>query len=330
MDDRGRNGTRRRVLERLFEADGWCSGEELSRELGVSRAAVGKHVRALRAAGYVIEAVTRRGYRLDRTTAPFEAAEVLRGLATEVFGRVGLHWHESTDSTNRDAVALAVGGACEGTVVMAAQQLAGRGRTGRPWVSPQGGVYVSLVLRPRLSPQAAPLVTLMTAVAAAEAVEAVTGLMPEVKWPNDLLMAGRKVCGNLTEVGLVADMVDWVVTGVGVNVSTPAEALVDAGVAATSLQTECGRPVARADVARAFLERAEHWYGALREGDTGAVITRWKELSDIVGRHLRVRHGDELVEGRVADMTPEGWLCILAGNGTLHRLHAGDVIDSRV
>lgn len=330
MDDRGRNGTRRRVLEHLFEADGWCSGEELSRQLGVSRAAVAKHVKALRAAGYVIEAVTRRGYRLDRGVAPFEAAEVQRGLASSCFGKAGLHWHDSTDSTNRDAVALAVGGAPEGTVVMSAAQRAGRGRTGRVWVSPPGGVYVSLVLRPRMALQAAPLVTLMTAVAAAEAIASVAGVQPQVKWPNDLLLSGRKICGNLTEVGTVADTVDWVVTGVGINVTTPREELDKVGPHATSLSVETGRPVSRALIARAFLERAEHWYETMREGDTSAVIMRWKELADIVGHRIAVRSAAGVIEGRVADITPEGLLCMVDDAGAEHRLYAGDVIDSRV
>lgn len=325
-----RSETRQRVLELLFTAEGWCSGEEVSKALGVSRAAVAKHVKALRAEGYSIAAVTRRGYLLDRNVTPFDAAEVVRCLGTEVFGRRGLHWHDSTDSTNRDAVALAVGGAAEGTVVMAAEQRAGRGRTGRVWVSPPGGVYMSLVLRPRIAVQSAPLVTLLTSVAMAEAVEAVTGVRPEVKWPNDLLVGGRKISGNLTEIGTVADAVDWVVTGVGINVSTTAEQLGELGGGATSLCIATGGPVSRVAVAVAFLERAEHWYTALSQGDAGPVIGRWKELSGIVGRHLRVRRGDALLEGLVTDITPEGLLCLTDASGMEHRLYAGDVIDSRV
>lgn len=317
------------VLAMLRQAEGWCSGEEVSRRLGVSRAAVAKHVRVLRTQGYDIQAVTRRGYRLGATDI-LDANELQQGLGTTCFGKVGVHWHARTDSTNRDAVALAVGGAAEGTVVLAGEQQGGRARTGRVWDSPPGGLYLSLVLRPRLAPQAAPLVTLLTAVAVCEAISLVTGLAPVVKWPNDVLMGARKVSGNLTEVGLVADTVDWVVTGVGINVNTRADQF-DSAVRerATSLVLETGGVVPRVELARAFLQRAEHWYAALRDGDPGPVITRWKELSSVVGKTLRVRAATGVIEGRVLDMTPEGLLRLCDADGHEYALHAGDVIDSR-
>ncbi|WP_353119920.1 biotin--[acetyl-CoA-carboxylase] ligase [Nitratidesulfovibrio sp.] len=316
----------------LREAGGnWRSGEELSRQLGVSRAAVAKHVRTLRGEGHQIEAMTRRGYRLLAEADVLTVDGVRRGLRTHCFGRDGFVLHETTDSTNREAALLALDGADEGAVVAASAQTAGRGRAGRVWASPAGvGVYVSLVLRPRLAPQAAPLVTLMTAVAVAEAVAEVTGLAPRAKWPNDVLLHGRKVSGNLTEVALVADTVSHVVTGAGINVNTRVGDLPeDLRGKATSLAAELGRPVSRVDVLRAFLERAEHWYAALREGDPGPVIARWKELSAIVGTPLRVGTPHGVVEGLVADVDPDGLLRLVDAGGREHRLHAGDVIDSR-
>ena len=316
----------------LLEAGGnWRSGEELSRLLGVSRAAVAKHVRTLRGEGHQIEAMTRRGYRLLAEADVLTVDGVRRGLRTVCFGQGDFVLLDRTDSTNREAALLALGGAPEGAVVVASEQTAGRGRTGRPWVSPAGvGVYVSLVLRPRLAPQAAPLVTLLTAVAVAEAVAEVTGLAPRAKWPNDVLLHGRKVSGNLTEVSTVADVVSHVVTGAGINVNTRVEDLPeDLREKATSLAIELGRPVSRVDVLRAFLERAEHWYAALREGDPGPVIARWKELSAIVGTPLRVGTPHGVVEGLVADVDPDGLLRLVDAGGREHRLHAGDVIDSR-
>lgn len=330
MDTDG-TSTRERVVAMLREAGGnWRSGEELSRLLGVSRAAVAKHVRALRVEGNQIEAMTRRGYRLLVEADVLAVDRIRQGLRTTCFGRGDFILRESTDSTNREAALLALSGAAEGTVVAASAQTAGRGRAGRIWASPAGvGVYVSLVLRPRLAPQAAPLVTLMTAVAVAEAVAGVTGLAPRVKWPNDVLLHGRKVSGNLTEVALVADTVDHVVTGAGINVNTRGEDLPeDLRRKATSLAVETGRPVSRLEVLRAFLERAEHWYLALREGDPGPVIARWKELSAVVGAPLRVGTPHGVVEGLVADVDPDGLLRLVDARGHEHRLYAGDVIDS--
>lgn len=319
---------RARILTSLRECGGWLSGEELSEALGMSRAAVAKHIAALRAEGHSIEAATRRGYRLTAEAEPFTCEMVREGLKTLVIGQGLWHWADQSASTNRQAVKLALEDAPEGSVVLAARQDAGRGRKGRQWASPLGGVYISLVLRPKLEQRRAPLVTLMTAVAVAETVRILGGREAMVKWPNDVLVHNRKISGNLTEVGLVADSVDWVVTGAGININTRPEDMPEPVAArATSLFIETGRTFPRYEAARVFLERADVWYASLREGDAGPVIARWKELSDCIGRTLRLDVSGTRIEGVVRDIDGNGMLRLVDRDGREHCLCAGDELE---
>ncbi len=319
---------RARLLASLRECGGWLSGEELSGMLGMSRAAVAKHIAALRAAGHAIEAVTRRGYRLTAEAEPFACEMVREGLKTKVIGQGLWHWSAQSASTNRQAVKLALEDAPEGSVVLAAQQDAGRGRKGRRWASPLGGVYISLILRPRLAPQCAPLITLMTAVAVAETVRILSGCEAVVKWPNDVLVHNRKISGNLTELGLVADSMEWAVSGAGINVNTRLSDMPESVAArATSLFMETGRVVPRHQVARVFLERADAWYMSLRAGEPGPVIERWKALSNCIGRSICLDVSGTRIEGVARDIDQEGRLRLVDKDGREHCLYAGDEME---
>lgn len=319
---------RAQILSSLRECEGWRSGEELSVALGMSRAAVAKHIAALRADGHAIEAATRRGYRLALEAEPFTCEMVREGLQTRVIGQGAWHWSGQSASTNRQAVRLAFEDAPDGSVVLAARQEAGRGRKGRQWASPLGGVYISLVLRPKLEQRRAPLVTLMTAVAVAETVRILGGCEAVVKWPNDVLVCNRKISGNLTEVGLVADSVDWVVTGAGININTRPEDIPEPVAArATSLFIETGKTFPRYKAAQVFLERADVWYASLREGNAGPVIARWKELSDYMGRTLQLDVAGTRIEGKVRDIDNNGMLRLVDKDGQEHCLYAGDEIE---
>ncbi|UZP66736.1 biotin--[acetyl-CoA-carboxylase] ligase [Desulfovibrio mangrovi] len=326
-------------------AGGWVSGEELSRRLGISRAAVSKHMRVLREEGHGIESVTRKGYRLLCEPDSLQPEVVRAGLQTSVFGRGEFLYLPSTASTNMEAMALALRGAPEGTVVVADEQTQGRGRKGREWRSPAGGgLYVSLVLRPDIAPEAAPVVTLLTNVVIAETVAELTGVTPVCKWPNDVLVHGRKVAGNLTEVFMVADSVAHIVTGAGINVRplpesvrsglrTPpislAEALgsVPAAEAPAVAVTGGDCSISRLAVLRVFLAQYERWYRRMQAEGITPVIARWKELTDVVGRTLRVeaRHG--LVEGVVTDVTDDGMLVLRTADGREELLFSGDIVD---
>lgn len=216
------DSVRSKILEVLHASDGeWVSGEELSRKLEMSRAAVSKHMRLIREAGYPVESMTRRGYRLSGDADSLRPEAVRHGLATDVLGQGQIVHLQTTPSTNMEARVLAERGAPEGTVVLADEQTAGRGRQGRPWLSPSGGgVYMSVVLRPACEPQAVPVLTLMAVVAVTQAVRSLAGVPAVAKWPNDVLAYGRKMSGVLIEAGLVADTLDYAVAGIGINVNT--------------------------------------------------------------------------------------------------------------
>ncbi len=230
------------VLQVLRGAADAISGERLAAQLGLSRAAVWKRVHRLQARGYVIEGSPRRGYRLLAVPDRLLAEEVLQGLKTRRFtGPV--HHFETLDSTNDLAKQLAAQGAPEGAVVVAEAQTGGRGRLGREWNSPPGvGLYVSLVLRPMLPPMELPQITLTTAVAVVRAVRRVAGVAPGIKWPNDLLLDGKKLGGILTEMETESDRIRHVVVGLGLNVNNP-EFPPELAATATSLALAAGGDV---------------------------------------------------------------------------------------
>jgi BirA family biotin operon repressor/biotin-[acetyl-CoA-carboxylase] ligase len=326
MAEQGRDA----VLAVLRQAGaGWVSGEDLSRTLGVSRTAVWKQIEGLRAAGYVLEAQPRLGYRLLSAPDAVTPSEVLPGLSTRRFGRQ-VEYRESVGSTNDLAKQLARAGAPEGLLVVADEQTAGKGRLGRTWSTPPGSALaMTLVLRPALPPYHAPRITLVAAVAAAEAVRAETGLPAGIKWPNDLQIGGRKVCGILTEMEAEMERIAFVVCGIGLNVNLDRETMPpEFRETATSLMAELGRPVARAPLVRAVMARFEAAYDQLLAGQFGQVLDRWRELSVTLGRPVLVLSvtGAPTIEGVAEDVDADGALLVReSGTGTVHRVVAGEV-----
>ena len=209
-----------KILQLLRERNStFLSGEEISHRLKVSRTAVWKRVKRLRGLGYEIEASTRSGYRLVRSPDLLTPAEVKPVLSTKWMGKVIHHFH-TADSTNSEAYQLALKGTREGEVVIAESQKKGRGRLGRTWYSPPSlNLYLSVILRPKIPPQQASLITLMAAVATADAIQKFSGLLPLIKWPNDILMRGRKVAGLLNEIHSEMDRIHFVILGIGVNLN---------------------------------------------------------------------------------------------------------------
>jgi BirA family transcriptional regulator, biotin operon repressor / biotin---[acetyl-CoA-carboxylase] ligase len=254
------------------------------------------------------------------------APEILRRhLKGGLFGKRVVHFFR-TDSTNRVAFELAQGGAAEGTVVIAEEQTAGRGRAGRAWHSERAaGIYVTLILRPRIAPVQAPLLTMMAGISARSAVAAVTGLTVDLKWPNDLLVGGRKVGGILTEMHAEPTLVKFVIVGIGLNVNQekfPAEL---AGVA-TSLRAETGKMQSRMEILVRLLREFEKDYREfLREGPA-SVIARFEETSSYArGKKVRVTTGAESFAGVTAGLSVEGLLRVQRENGGVFTVIAGDV-----
>ncbi|WP_227376506.1 biotin--[acetyl-CoA-carboxylase] ligase [Haladaptatus halobius] len=297
------NDTRRAVLDAL--ADGPISGPELANRLDVSRNAVWKHVEALREAGFEIETAN-TGYVLSEIPEFGPTVEYGLDAPFEV------EYHESIESTNDRARELAADGA-EDVVVLADEQVGGRGRLDREWVGPSGGVWTSLVLRPNLPPAHAPLLTLAAAVAVTRAARE-AGVPAEIKWPNDVLVGKEKLAGVLTEMEGEADRVSWVVVGIGVNVNVPGASLPED---ATSVQESAGS-VNR----RIFVQRLLEEFDALR-ADTDEVLPAWRENAATLGQRVRVETRDGEVVGKAVDVVPPGALVVETDDGEV-RVHAGD------
>jgi BirA family biotin operon repressor/biotin-[acetyl-CoA-carboxylase] ligase len=303
----------------------WISGEDLSRELSVSRTAIWKHIRKLRQEGYEIESSPRRGYCYSKTSPLLLPREIREGLRTKVLGRGDIVYFEETDSTNARGLELAASGAPEGTLVMAEAQTAGRGSKGREWHSPErSGIYLSIILRPRISPIEAPKMTLLAGIAAAEAVLGLTDLDVHIKWPNDLLIGNRKVAGILTEMASDMDQVSYVVTGIGINVGAK-EFPLELGDIATSLFMETGRDISRAALICSFLERYEDYYHKFTDGENRLILERWKELSRTIGGRFAVEISGKRLEGVARDMEPDGGLLFESADGKTHRIFYGDL-----
>ncbi|MBZ4371238.1 biotin--[acetyl-CoA-carboxylase] ligase [Corallococcus interemptor] len=319
-----------RILNFLAEGgEGFISGEALSNRLGLSRTAVWKHVEALRLKGYRIEAVPAKGYRLVGRPDRISGLEVHPLLATRAVGRV-LHHHDTLGSTNAAAFRLAQDGAAHGTVVVAEQQTAGKGRRGRAWVSPPNlNLYFSAILRPELPPQRAPELTLVAAVALAETLRD-AGADAAIKWPNDVQIGGRKVAGILTELSAEPERVHFVIVGVGVNLNSGEEHFPDElRATATSLSLALGRPVGRAAFTAALWNRLEAWLDTYLATGFDAVRTRWKALSSTLGVPVRVRTDRGDWEGFAEDIDATGALLVRVADGRVERVLAGDVEQLR-
>jgi BirA family biotin operon repressor/biotin-[acetyl-CoA-carboxylase] ligase len=321
--------TRDKLLRYLKVSKGeWVSGGWLSGELSVSRSAINKHIRQLKETGYPIEAAANRGYRLGSIPDIVRPEEIRDGLTTKVFGTREIFYFSETDSTNLQAKALAEGGAPEGTLVVAEKQSRGRGRKGRSWFSPEGaGIYISFILRPDMPPGEAPVITLMTGVAVAEAL---LGVVPEVdikiKWPNDILANGKKIAGILTEISTEMDRIDYIVVGLGMNVNLPLESLAEEiRETATSVLVETGVPHRRAELIRSFLNRFETHYETLRTQGFKSIRDRWKALSNIIGRRAVVEMIGRTSTGEVVDIDSDGVLILKGEDGDFHRIVSGDV-----
>lgn len=325
MAEPSQPGSEEIVLSFLAESgDEFVSGEAISDKLGLSRAAVWKHVNALRAQGYRIDALPARGYRLVEIPDRLRELELRPLLNTHELGTV-LHWFEEVGSTNDVARQLAEEGAVHGEVVIAESQTAGRGRRGRPWVSPpRRNLYASIVLRPDLPPTRAPELTLVASVAMCQAIRQ-GGVQASIKWPNDVLSRGKKLAGILTEMGSDMDQVQWIVLGLGVNVNVASEEFPpELREVATSLAIERGESVPRALFAAALLTALEEWLEVHASEGFAPVREAWRAMSDTLGREVRVRIGDEEIVGMAEDIDDAGALLVRTGAG-LRRVLSGDV-----
>lgn len=311
---------------RSAESDG-VSGAELSQKLGISRAAIWARIEELRKLGYEIEASPHLGYRLANDPDVLHADDLVARLGkTKVIGR-DIRVFQETTSTNDVVEKLAHDGVSEGAVVFAESQTQGRGRLGRKWISPAGkGLWFSILLRPNLRPQEATQLTIAAATALWRAIHAETGLSAEIKWPNDMLLRGKKVAGILTEMSAELDRVKYLVLGVGVDVNlAPGEFPPDVRKIATSLRAELGQPILRAELATAVLRELDRDYARVCGGLFAELANEWEAHCTTIGRQVTISIGERRVRGRAESLDDDGALLVRTEHGHLERIIGGDV-----
>lgn len=313
------------ILRALRETDGYVSGQELCRKMGVSRTAVWKNIRALQEDGYEIEAVTNRGYRLAGVPDTVAEEEVASRLQTERMGRQ-IKYFSRIDSTNQYAKRIAEEGASDGTLIIADEQTAGKGRSGRTWVTPPSeAIAFTLLLRPKLSPDRISMVTLVMGLAVVNAVNALYDVDAGIKWPNDVVIGGRKLCGILTEMSAEVSQVNYIVIGVGINAnltSFPEEIR----EIATSLKLELGHAVNRAELIACVMTEFERLYAGFEaQGDLGPVVQEYNELCLNTGNKVRVLDPNGEYTGISRGINSMGELLVETEDGQTREVYAGEV-----
>jgi BirA family biotin operon repressor/biotin-[acetyl-CoA-carboxylase] ligase len=305
------------------------SGARIAREIGVSRSTVWKWVERLRELGVKVKGHPRTGYFLEKVPDILAPDMLRQRLKGSLFGK-RIHHFFKIDSTNRAALELGYADEPEGAVVLAEEQTVGRGRAGRAWHSERAtGIYMSLLLRPRLAPVQAPLLTMMAGLSARTAILSAAELSADVKWPNDLMLGGRKVGGVLTEMYAEASQVRFVIVGIGINVNQerfPAELT----NVATSLRAESGKRQSRIEIVVRLLREFENDYNRFMREGSASVVERFEEVSSYArDKRVRVASGAESFSGVTAGLAPEGLLRVKRDDGVVVTVVAGDVSELR-
>ena len=299
------------ILRLLRSADGYISGQELCNRFGVSRTAVWKAINQLKEAGYEIEAQQNKGYRLMAAPDLMTEAEIKSLMHTEWVAKEVLYF-DTIDSTNTKAQELAEKGYPSGTLVVADKQESGKGRRGRSWVSPSGtGIFMTLMIKPDINPNNASMLTLVAALAVAKAITSVTGEEALIKWPNDIVINGKKVCGILTEMNAQFDYINHIVVGIGINVhneSFPEEI----SQMASSLMIEAGgKRFHRAQINAETMSYFEQYYDTfLKTQDLSALVREYDELLVNRNKSVRVLDPKEPFDGKAMGITPKGELIV--------------------
>jgi len=312
------------ILKELkAEPDRWVSGEFLSECLGLSRAAVCKRMKALKEAGYQIESQTNKGYRYIASPDKVIADELKIELQTSLLGREILSF-DSIDSTNRLGVDLAQKGGIEGTLIFAETQTNGQGRLGRRWESPKSkGLYFSILLRPKVSLPSISKLTLVVAIASTEVLRELTDQAPfMIKWPNDIVIDGRKIAGILTQMDAELDRIHSVVIGIGLNIYKPKQPLSDISIA---LDEVADVRHSKTEIAARLIERIESYYTQFINGKLKNLASVWESYSAISGRRVSVTMLHDTIEGIARGIDDDGSLWVRQDSGIQRKINSGDV-----
>lgn len=315
-----------RILDYLKKEHEYISGDEIAGRVGISRQGLWKHIQDLKDSGYDIVAVPHLGYRLESSPDRLFALEITHGLNTKFIAKK-IHYFDYLVSTMDLAMQLGMQAAPNGTLVLAESQTKGRGRLGRSWFSPKyKGIYLSLILRPKISPSGSPILTLLSAVSICEAIKKTVGLDAQIKWPNDVFICNKKVAGILTEMNAEMDKVNFIVIGIGLNVNNDKKSLV---TQATSLKEQAGQSLSRIFLLQELLRRIENNYFLLEDKGGQSIIDKWRSFSLTLGRRVKVYCQDKHVEGQAVDIDQDGALLIRKDSGLIQKVFSGDVMHCR-
>ena len=318
--------TKKKILKTLYEKkDEYVPLEQLLDETGKSQEEVENGFLTLEDEGYIINH-SKLGYRLIKTPNLILPYEVKNGLKTEFIGQ-DIHYFKEVDSTNDVATYLAEEGAEEGTIVVAEIQNRGKGRRGKTWISPPGGVWMSIILRPDIPPSKAPQLTLVTGVAVARTLKKELKLDVGIKWPNDILIGTKKVCGILTEVNASFNKVNYVIVGVGIDMNVDVPLFPpNLQTGATSLKKELDTEINGAMLVQKFLFEFENLYKKFIEGKFPEILNEWRMLSKTIGNKVEIRTRGKTVRGEAVGINKEGILILELDDGSLRKMISGECL----
>ncbi len=306
----------------------YLSGQDLSDVLKISRVAVWKHIKNIKKLGYKIESKQKMGYKLKSDTEELLPWEVTSELNTKSIGK-HIYYFKQINSTQAQAIKMAANNAEEGTLVIARRQSEGRGRNGREWISPDGGIWLSVILRPRFDISSATLFPMAAALALATAIKKTLNIHTEMKWPNDLTLKGKKVAGILVDISLESNRIENMVLGVGINYNIDVKTIEKSlsstlgFYGSTSLTTKV-KKIKPKILVQAFLEELEAIYDQMGRAETKEIIKGWTKYSSTIGKNVKVDTTDGRIVGRAVRIDDDGALVISNKNKTV-RIMAGDV-----
>ncbi|MDP8211702.1 MAG: biotin--[acetyl-CoA-carboxylase] ligase [Candidatus Zapsychrus exili] len=312
-----------KIIDLLKYNGNFCSGEEISRIVKISRSAIWKHISELRDMGYVIEAASHKGYHLKSSPDKLLGWEVNWDFPAKYLGK-RVVYAEELPSTMDLAFEFAQKGAEEGTAVCTDKQTKGRGRMQRNWSSVKSkGIYASIILRPKIAPQESSLLTLIAGICVCEAIREVADLKAFIKWPNDVLVGNKKIAGILTEMNAEMDSIKFIVIGIGINVSNTS---FPKDIEATSVYLEGRKDITKVALFKQVLQRLEFWYEIFLSGDKDKIINRWRELSMTLGKQIILRDVSGDIKGKALDIDSYGGLVIKTEEGNIIKRMSGDIV----
>lgn len=317
------------ILKILYMKKGeYVPDDYITSEFDISKSELNDEIELLKDEGYTIESSS-SGYRLTGAPNLLLPYEIKKNLQSQYMGEK-IHFFKEVDSTNDLARKFADEGATEGTVVIAESQRSGKARRGKKWISPSGGVWMTIILRPDVPPTKAPQITLVTGVAVAETLIQEYNLDVGIKWPNDILIGDKKVCGILTEVKADLGTVEYVLVGIGIDLNVDMSRFPpELRGGATSLKEELNREIKGAELVQKFLQNFEFYYNEFKEGKFQNILKTWRKLSKTIGNYVEVHKKGRIVKGEAVGINKDGVLIIELDDGTLRKVISGECIHTK-